>query len=166
MGFHQQSADEELENSLAGINISDDDNHSDMSLDQSRVIADAVISIECSAAAMDRAALKNRVIQLETQLLLARTVAPTNRNQALHNKILHDATAMATAIMGMDLYTLWWLIHWIEERKAGIAAADIAGNVGRARRLRSYKEWVYKNRMKAEAGMTHAGNNTAPTTPE
>jgi hypothetical protein len=53
---------------------------------------------------------------------------------------------------------LWWLIQWIEERKAGIAAADIAGNVGRARRLRSYKEWVYKNRMKAEAGMTHARN--------
>jgi hypothetical protein len=36
------------------------------------------------------------------------------------------------------------------------------GNVGRARRLRSYKEWVYKNRMKAEAGMTHARNNTTP----
>ena len=115
---------------------------------------------------MERQELENRVIQLETQLLLARTVASTNRNQALHNKILHDTTVMATAIMGMDLCTLWWLIQWIEERKAGIAAADIAGNVGRARRLRSYKEWVYKNRMKAEAGMTHARNNTAPTTPD
>jgi hypothetical protein len=115
---------------------------------------------------MERQELENRVIQLETQLLLARTVASTNRNQALHNKILHDTTVMATAIMGMDLCTLWWLIQWIEERKAGIAAADIAGNVGRARRLCSYKEWVYKNRMKAEAGMTHARNNTAPTTPD
>ncbi len=115
---------------------------------------------------MDRAALEKEVVQLKTQLLLARAVAPANRNQALHDKILQDTTVMATAIMEMDLCTLWWLIQWIEERKAGIAAADIAGNVGRARRLRSYKEWVYKNRMKAEAGMTHARNNTAPATPE
>jgi hypothetical protein len=71
---------------------------------------------------------------------------------------------MATVIIGMDLCTLWWLSQWIEERKAGIAAADTAGNAGRARRLRSYKDWVYKYRMKAEAGMTHARNNT--TTPE
>jgi hypothetical protein len=88
----EAAAEEELENSLAGINISDDDNHSDMSLDQSRVIADEVISIASSAAARDRAALESRVIQLETQLLLARTVTPTNRNQALHDKILHDTT--------------------------------------------------------------------------
>ena len=38
--------------------------------------------------------------------------------------------------------------------------------VGRASRLRSYKDWVYKNRMKAEAGMIHTRNNTAPATPE
>ena len=79
--------------------------------------------------------------------------------EALHNKILHDTTVVATAIMGMDLCTLWWLNQWIEERKAGIAAADTAGNVERARRLRSYKDFVYKYRMKAEAGMTHARNN-------
>ena len=36
----------------------------------------------------------------------------------------------------------------------------------RASRLRSYTDWVYKNRMKAEAGMIHARNNTAPATPE
>ena len=113
-----------------------------------------------SAAAMDRVALESRVVQLETQLLLARTVAPTNRSRTLHNKILHDTTVMATAIMGMDLCTLWWLIQWIEERKSGITAADTAGNAGRARRLGSYKDWVYKYRMKAEAGMTHARNNT------
>jgi response regulator of citrate/malate metabolism len=92
----------------------------------------------------------------------------STNHYSLHNKILHDTTVMATAIMGMDLCTLWWLIQWIEERKAGIAAADIAGNVGRARRLRSYKEWVYENRMKAEAGMTHARNTPPllPLTPE
>jgi hypothetical protein len=50
---------------------------------------------------------------------------------------------------------------------ACIAAADIAGNVGRARRLCSYKNWVDKNTAKVKAGMTHTRNNTtAPTTPE
>ena len=73
---------------------------------------------------------------------------------------------MATTIMKMDVFTLWWLTQWIEERKASIAAADAAGNVGRARHLRSYKEWVYRNGKKAEAGMTHVRNvSTVPNTP-
>jgi len=56
---------------------------------------------------MDRAALEKEVVQLKTQLLLARAVMPANRNQALHDKILKDTTVMATAIMEMDLCTLW-----------------------------------------------------------
>ena len=73
---------------------------------------------------------------------------------------------MATTIMQMDVITLWWLTQWTEERKARIAAADAAGNTGRASRLRSCKEWVYKKGKKAEAGMTHARNAlTAPGTP-
>ena len=115
-----------------------------------------VISIASSAAAMGRRELENRVIQLEMQLQTARVATgTTNRNQTIHTQVLQDTADMATTIMQMDVFTLWWLTQWIEERKASIAAADAAGNTGRAKRLRSYKEWVYRNGKKVEAGMTH-----------
>jgi hypothetical protein len=121
----EANADEELENSLAGINISDDDNHSDMSLDRSKEIADEVISIASSAASMERKALENRVIQLETQLLLAKK---TNRNKILHDKILQETANIAPVIMQMDLCTLWWMSQWIEERKADLGKTDTHGD--------------------------------------
>ena len=125
-----------------------------------------VISIASSAAAMGRRELENRVIQLEMQLQTARVATgTTNRNQTIHTKVLQNTTTMATTIMQMDVFTLWWLTQWIEERKASIAAADAAGNVGRARRLRSYKEWVRLNNKKVDAGMTHNRNATVPNTP-
>jgi hypothetical protein len=43
------------------------------------------------------------------------------------------------------------LSQWIEERKA-----DLAGDGGRVRLLRSYKDWVYRTKAKAEAGMKHS----------
>jgi len=49
---------EELENALAGIDIADDDNCSDMSMDQ--MIAE-IISVASSAASMECRQLENRV---------------------------------------------------------------------------------------------------------
>ena len=150
--------EKELELAMTGVNLSsDEDCDREMSID--------VISIASSAAVMERKPLENRVIQLEMQLQTAHVAtAVTNRNQAIHTQVLQDTAVMATAIMEMDNFTLWWMTQWIEESKASIAAADAAGNVGRASRLRSYKEWVYKNGKKAEAGMTH-NRNAPPTVP-
>jgi hypothetical protein len=140
-------ADEELENSLAGINISDDDNHSDMSLE----IADEVISIESSASSMDRKVFENRVIQLETQLLLAKK---TNRNKILHDKVLKETANIAPVIMQIHLCTLWWMSQWIEERKADLGKTDT--NSDNQKLLRTYKDWAFRNKKKAEAGMKYA----------
>ena len=82
-----------------------------MYLDRDKGITDEVISIASSAASMERKALEDRVIHVETQLLMASKI---NHNKNLHDKILQDTTFMATAIMEMDLYTLWWLIQWID----------------------------------------------------
>ena len=144
-------ADEELENSLAGINISDDDNHSDMSLDRSKEIADEVISIASSAASMERKALENRVIQLETQLLLAKK---TNRNKSLHYKIRKETANIAPVIMQMNLCALWWVSQFIEERKAGLGKTDT--NSDNQKLLRAYKDWAFRTKAKLQAGMTHS----------
>jgi hypothetical protein len=80
-------ADEELENSLAGINISDDDNHSDMSMDRIAEMHEEVISIASSAASMERKALETRIVQLEMKLRETQK-KKVNPNQILHEQIL------------------------------------------------------------------------------
>ena len=144
-------ADEELENFLAGIKVSDDDNHSDISLDRSKEIADEVISIASSAASMERKALENRVMQLETQLLLAKK---TNRNKILHDKVLKETADIAPVIMQMDLCNLWWMSRWIEERKTDLVKTDTNGD--NQKLLRTYKDWAFRNKKKAEAGMKYS----------
>ena len=60
---------EKLQDALAGIDIADHDNRSDVSMEQ--MIADEVISIASSAAAMDRSVLEQRVVDLERELMRA-----------------------------------------------------------------------------------------------
>jgi predicted DNA-binding protein YlxM (UPF0122 family) len=131
--------------------ISDDDNHSDMSLDRSKEIADEVISIASSAASMERKTLENRVIQLEKQLVLAKK---TNRNKSLHDKVLKETANIAPVIMQMDLCTLWWVSQWIEERKARLGKTDTNGD--NQKLLRAYKDWGFRTKAKLQAGMTHS----------
>ena len=138
-------ATEELQDALAGINIADDDDRSDVSMEQR--IADEIVSIASSAAAMEREALEQRVVELETQLLRAnaqRTAArPATaaelRNQAIHDRSLAATAGIATVISTMDNYTLWWVSQWVDWRKSRIAEN---GDPVNAAHFRSYKHWV------------------------
>jgi hypothetical protein len=69
--LQEAMATDELQDALAGFNIADDDNHSDVSMEQK--ISDEIISIASSAATMERQALEQRVVELETQLRRANT---------------------------------------------------------------------------------------------
>jgi 5'-3' exonuclease len=65
--LQEAMATEELQDALAGIEITDDDDRSDVSMEQR--IAEEIVSIASSAASMERQALEQRVVELETQLL-------------------------------------------------------------------------------------------------
>ena len=159
-------ATEELQDALAGINIADDDDRSDVSMEQR--IADEIVSIASSAAAMEREALEQRVVELETQLLRAnaqRTAARAAtaaelRNQAIHDRDLAATTGIAPVIMTMDTYTLWWASQWVEWRKTRIIEN---GDPAVAAHVRSYQDWVRTTGAKVAAGM---GGGTVPQTPE
>ena len=119
--------DQELQDGLAGINITDDENRSDVSMEQ--MIVDEVISTASSAAAMQRDELERRVVELETQLLRANAqrtadraaTAAEIRNQAIHDKSLAATAGIAAVISTMDTYTLWWVSQWVDWRKSRIA---------------------------------------------
>jgi hypothetical protein len=113
-------------------------------LDSSKEIADEVISIASSAASMERKALENRVIQLETQLLLAKK---SNRNKILHDKILQE-------ISDGPLHPVVGVSQWIEERKVELGRTNTHGD--NQKLLRAYKDWAFRNKKKAEAGMLHS----------
>jgi hypothetical protein len=157
--------DQELQDRLAGINITDDENRSDVSMEQ--MIADEIVSIASSAATMERQALEQRVVELETQLLRAnaqRTAARAAtaaeiRNQAIHDTSLAATAGIATVISTMDTYTLWWVSQWVDWRKARIAEN---GDPVNAAHFRSYKDWVRVIGARAAAGM---GGGTVPQTP-
>ena len=59
-GHVARNASEELQDALAEINIADDDNRSDVSMEQE--IADEIISIASSASTMERKALEQMVV--------------------------------------------------------------------------------------------------------
>jgi hypothetical protein len=136
-------------------------------LSMEQMIADEIVSIASSAAAMEREALEKRVVELETQLLRAsaqRTAARAAtaaelRNQAIHDRSLAGTAGIATAITTMDTYTLWWLSQWDEWRKTRIAEN---GDPAVAAHVRSYKEWVRTTGARVAAGM---GGDSVPKTP-
>jgi hypothetical protein len=160
---------------LAGVNLTTEedkymDNRSDVSMEQ--MIADEVISIASSAAAMDRQALEQRVVALETELMRANARAapaavraPTAaeiRNQARHDTTLAATTGIAGIITSMDTYTLWWVQQWIDWRKAQIAENGDPDTNFNAAFFRSYKDWVRVIGARAAAGMI---GTAAPQTP-
>jgi len=101
------SETEELGNVLAAFNIADGDNRSDVSMEQ--MIADEIVSIASSAAAMERQALEQRVVELETQLLRAsaqRTAARAATAAELRNQAIHDRSLSATAGIATVITTL------------------------------------------------------------
>jgi hypothetical protein len=82
---------EELQDALAGIDIADHDNLSDVSMEQ--MIVDEIVSIASSAATMERQTLEQMVVELQTQLLRAnaqRTAARTATADKLRNQAIHD----------------------------------------------------------------------------
>lgn len=92
---------------------------------------------------MERKALENRGIQLETQLLLAKK---TNRNKILHDKILKETANIAPVIMEMDLCTLWWTTQWIEERKADLLNTT-RSNCARSRIGKNLTNYIVQNAL-------------------
>jgi 5'-3' exonuclease len=164
--LQEAMATEELQDALAGIEITDDHDRSDVSMEQR--IAEDMVSIASSAASMERQALEQRVVELETQLLRAnaqRTAARAAtaaelRNQAIHDRVLAATTGIATVITTMDTYTLWWVSQWVDWRKSRIAEN---GDPVNAAHFRSYKDWVRVIGAKAAAGM---GGGTSPQTPQ
>ena len=173
--LQETMATKELEDALAGVNLTTEedkymDNRSDVSMEQ--MIADEVISIASSAAAMDRQALEQRVVALETELMRANARAapaavraPTAaeiRNQARHDTTLAATTGIAGIITSMDTYTMWWVQQWIDWRKAQIAENGDPDTNFNAAFFRSYKDWVRVIGARAAAGMI---GTAAPQTP-
>ena len=173
--LQETMATKELEDALAGVNLTTEedkymDNRSDVSMEQ--MIADEVISIASSAAAMDRQAIEQRVVALETELMRANARAapaavraPTAaeiRNQARHDTTLAATTGIAGIITSMDTYTLWWVQQWIDWRKAQIAENGDPDPAFNAAFFRSYKDWVRVIGARAAAGMI---GTAAPQTP-
>jgi hypothetical protein len=172
--LQEAMATEELQNALAGVNLSTEedrymDNRSDVSMEQ--LIADEVVSIASSAAAMDRSALEQRVVDLERELMRANAqrtgaraaTAAKIRNQAIHDRSLAATTGIAGIITSMDSYTLWWVQQWIDWRKSQIAENGDPDRNFSAAFFRSYKDWVRVIGARAAAGMI---GRAVPQTPQ
>jgi hypothetical protein len=149
-------ADEALENSFNGLKFVEDEEESDnMSVSETserEKMASEVISIASSAASMALEEVRAEVAKLRTEkYLMEQQLAKkaTSPNKILHDKILKETTNIAPEIMDMDICTLWWVLQWIEERKADLGKTDF-------HKLSSYKNWVWKNKAKERAGMKHA----------
>ena len=102
--LQEAMATEELQDALAGIEITDDDDRSDVSMEQR--IAEEIVSIASSAASMERQALEQRVVELETQLLRAnaqRTAARAATAAELRNQAIHYRVNLAS----LRTATLW-----------------------------------------------------------
>ena len=114
-------------------------------------MASEVMSIASCAASMALEEARAEVSKLRTEKYLmeqqlAKKVASPNK--IFQDKILKETTNIALEIMDMDICTLWWVLKWIEERKADLGKTDI-------NKLNSYKNWVWKNKVKDRAGMKH-----------
>jgi U3 small nucleolar RNA-associated protein 14 len=117
-------ATEELQDALAGINIADDDDRSDVSMEQR--IADEIVSIASSAAAMEREALEQRVVELETQLLRAnaqRTAARAATAAELRNQAIIENGDPAVAAHVRSYQ------DWVRTTGAKVAAGMGGGTV-------------------------------------
>jgi hypothetical protein len=106
-----------------------------------------VPSVASSAASMDRKALETRVIQLETQLLLAaRDQKRANKqNQDQHAKVLRETEGIVEKINTIDMYSLWWVEQALNQRKKSFDFKHAS--------LTSYKNYVWRNKEKQNAGM-------------
>jgi len=112
-----------------------------------KTMSGVVPSVASSAASMDRKALETRVIQLETQLLLAaRDQKRANKqNQDQHAKVLRETEGIVEKINTIDMYSLWWVEQALNQRKKGFDFKHAS--------LTSYKNYVWRNKEKQNAGM-------------
>ena len=78
----------------------------------------------------------------------------TNRNKILYDKVLKETADIDPIIMQMDLCTLWWMSEWLEERKADLVKTDTNGD--NQKLLRTYTDWAFRNKKKAEVGMKYS----------
>jgi hypothetical protein len=162
-------ADVALENSLAGISISDGDNHSDMSLDRAQQ-AEELVSIASSANAMALEEARAEVAKLRTEKYLAEKALElrtekflaekaleeeckakgkgASPNQILHDKIVNETADIIDTIKELDNCSLWWVNQWVNECLAELATADM-------QKFKSYKDFVIRNKKKKKAGMKH-----------
>jgi hypothetical protein len=146
----EAEADEALENSLAGISISDDDNLSDMSLDRAQQ-AEELVSIASSANAMALEEARAEVAKLRTEKYLAEKALEQERchkrkakgkvaspNKILHDKIVNETADIIDTIKEMDNCSPWWVNQWVNECLAELATTDM-------QKSKSYKDFVIRN---------------------
>ncbi len=78
----------------------------------------------------------------------------SNRNKIIHDKILQETANITPVIMQMDLCTMWGVSQWIEERKVELGRTNTHGD--NQKFLRAHKDWAFRNKKKAKAGMLHS----------
>jgi len=116
-------------------------------MQESREIADEVISIASSAAATQREELERRVVQLETQLLLQERQQRGNRSSRIHDDVQMATAPIIPTIMQMDLPTLWWMEQWIDQRQQEIKSTGTPADIeAKTKTLRNCKDWAFKNK--------------------
>ncbi len=103
---------------------------------------------------------------METQLLLQQRQQMGNRNAQIHQDVQTASASIIPTIMQMNLPTLWWVEQWIDQRQQEIKSTGTQADIdAKTRTLRNYKDWAFKNKKKAEAGMRFIRGTTPDTTP-
>ena len=131
------STDQELQDGLAGIDIRDDE---DMDIDRQKLakkMQDDLSSIASSANAMAIEEAREVVRKLKQEMYLAEQMRAFNTMKTL------------------DYCTVWWVtqfgIECIARREASATDAQKAQKA----EFKSYKNFVTRNKKKAEAGFLH-----------
>ena len=74
---------------------------------------------------------------------------------SMERKPLENADTVDT-LKTYDLNQLWWVESWVNECKKMLEKTDTNGN--KQKLLRTYKDWAFKNKVKAQAGMEYFKN--------
>ena len=161
------ATDQDLQDGLAGIDIRDDE---DMDIDRQKLakkMQDDLSSIASSANAMAIEEAREVVRKLKQEMYLAEQMRESERkaaaaaasrvvspNQLLHTRIRNDPVVVAAfnTMNTLDYCTVWWVtqfgIECIARREASATDAQKA-------EFKSYKNFVTRNKKKAEAGFLH-----------
>ena len=161
------ATDQELQDGLAGIDIRDDE---DMDLARQKLakkMQDDLSSIASSANAMALEEAREVVRKLKQEMYLAEQMRESERkaaaaaasrvvspNQLLHTRIRNDPVVVAAfnTMNTLDYCTVWWVTQFGIEC---IARREASATDAQKTEFKSYKNFVTRNKKKAEAGFLH-----------